>query len=170
MIYQQQNKSMELELINKELKAEGMKAQLELQSKELSSHTLLIIQKNQFLESLRVKVMSLIKDDKRDQRKELRQLIGLIDENSDQDKNWEDFRVIYENIHENFFDKLKAYSTSLSSTDLRFLALLKMNMEPSDIATMLGISPNSLRTTRYRVKKKLRLDENESLTSFVQQI
>jgi tetratricopeptide (TPR) repeat protein/DNA-binding CsgD family transcriptional regulator len=169
-IYQQQSKSMELELINKELKEETLKAQLELQSKELSSHTLLIIQKNQFLEALKQKVAALIKDDKRDQRKELKQLIALIDENSDQDKNWEDFRIIYENIHENFFEKLTANAPLLTPTDLRFLALLKMNMEPADVATMLGISLNSLRTTRYRVKKKLRLSESESLSAFVQQI
>ena len=169
-IYEQQTKSMELELSNKALKEKALKAQLELQSKELSSHTLVIIQKNQFLEALRQKVSMLIKDEKRDQRKELKQLIGLIDENSDQDKNWEDFRIIYENIHENFFDKLTSYAESLTATDLRFLALLKMNMEPADVATMLGISLNSLRTTRYRVKKKLRLSENESLSAFIQQI
>jgi DNA-directed RNA polymerase specialized sigma24 family protein len=97
-------------------------------------------------------------------------LIGLIDNNSDQDKNWEAFRVIYENIHENFFDGLKKYAESLSPTDLRFLALLKMNMDPADIATMLGISLSSLRTTRYRIKKKLRLPEEESLSGFIQKL
>lgn len=170
MIYEGRNETMKLELLNRQLQEESLKDKLELQSKELTSHTLLIIQKNQFIENLKQQVAQLIKDDKRDQRKELKQLIGLIDNNSDQDKNWEDFRVIYENIHENFFDGLKKYAESLSPTDLRFLALLKMNMDPADIATMLGISLSSLRTTRYRIKKKLRLPEEESLSGFIQKL
>ncbi|MES2455133.1 MAG: tetratricopeptide repeat protein [Bacteroidota bacterium] len=170
MIYKGRNETMKLELANRQLQEESLKNKLELQSKELTSHTLLIIQKNQFIDGLKQKVAKLIKDDKRDQRKELKQLIGLIDENSDQDKNWEDFRSIYENVHENFFDGLKQHAESLTATDLRFLALLKMNMDPADIATMLGISQSSLRTARYRVKKKLQLSESESLSAFIHKI
>jgi tetratricopeptide (TPR) repeat protein len=170
MSYEGRNETMKLELINRQLQEENLKDKLELQSKELTSHTLLIIQKNQFIENLKQQVAQLIRDDKRDQRRELKQLIGLIDNNSDQDKNWEDFRVIYENIHENFFDGLKQHAESLTPTDLRFLALLKMNMDPADIATMLGISQGSLRTTRYRIKKKLRLSEEESLLAFIQKL
>lgn len=170
MSYEGRNETMKLELINRQLQEENLKDKLELQSKELTSHTLLIIQKNQFIENLKQQVAQLIKDDKRDQRRELKQLLNLIDDNRDQDKNWEDFRVIYENIHENFFDGLKQHAESLTPTDLRFLALLKMNLDPADIATMLGISQGSLRTTRYRIKKKLRLPEEESLSGFIQKL
>ncbi|MFI5452743.1 tetratricopeptide repeat protein [Pedobacter sp. UC225_61] len=169
IIHDNIHQNIELELNNKLLQEQHLKAQLELQSKELSSHILLIIQKNQFLELLKQEVASIIKDDKRDNRRELKQLIATIDENTNQDKNWEDFRIIYENVHHQFFDKLLAYEESLSATDLRFLALLKMNLHGAELATLLGISQNSLRTVRYRVKKKLRLTEQDSLTQFIQQ-
>lgn len=170
MLYEERTQTMTLELKNRELQEENLKNKFELQSKELSSHTLLIIQKNEFIEGLKKKVAHLIKDDRRDQRKELKQLIGLIDDNSEQDKNWEQFRIIYENIHKNFFDRLKERSDSLTQTDLRYLALTKMNLDPLDIATMLGISISSIRTTRYRVKKKLRLSDNETLSDFIQNL
>jgi tetratricopeptide (TPR) repeat protein len=168
MLHQTQSKTMELSLNNQRLLQENLKAELEVKSKELTSHSLHIIQKNQFLDKLKEKIGHLIKDDKRDQKRELKQIISLINSNSNQDKNWEDFRIIFENVHDSFFEKLKLRSASLTATDLRFLALLKMNLSSSDIATMLGITQDSLRTTRYRVRKKLQLPEDDNLLSFIQ--
>ncbi|MFD2160871.1 tetratricopeptide repeat protein [Paradesertivirga mongoliensis] len=169
-IHQSEQKSMQLELHNKHLLQESLKDELELKSRELTSHTLHIIQKNQFLEDLKNEIAKLVKDDKRDQRKELKQVIGLINSSSNLDTKWEDFRVVFENVHRDFFEKLNKHSSSLTATDLRFLALLKMNLSSPDIATMLGVSPDSLRTTRYRIRKKLQLHEEASLHSFIQGI
>ncbi|MBC8052641.1 MAG: tetratricopeptide repeat protein [Sphingobacteriaceae bacterium] len=169
-LFETEKKAMALNLQNKQLHHESLKGELELRSKELTSHTLQIIQKNQFLEELKSKLAAIIKNNKRDQRTELKELIGLIDINSNQNTSWEDFRIIYENVHENFFEKLKAHSNLLTATDLRFLALLKMNLSSADIATMLGISQDSLRTTRYRIRKKLNLPFEEDLLTFIQRI
>ncbi|WP_157830375.1 hypothetical protein [Siphonobacter sp. SORGH_AS_0500] len=45
-----------------------------------------------------------------------------------------------------------------------------MNLTSSDISTLLGISQDSLRVTRYRLRKKLNLAAGESLTAFIQGI
>jgi PleD family two-component response regulator len=152
---------MEVDIFNKQLKEENLRGELELKSKELTSHTLHLIQKNQLLEELKTKLNIIVKDDKRDQRKELKQLLNLISINNNQDKNWEDFRIIFERVHEHFFDSVKRHSSSLSSSDMRLLALLKMNLSSGDISTMLGISQDSLRISRYRLRKKLNLSEGE---------
>jgi tetratricopeptide (TPR) repeat protein len=149
---------------------QGLQNQLELKSKELTSHTLHLIQKNQLLEDLKSKLNAIVKDDKRDQRKELKQLLNLISINHNQDKNWEDFRSVFEQVHEHFFDSVKKHSSSLNSSDMRLLALLKMNLSSADIATMLGISQDSLRISRYRLRKKLNLPEGENLTVFIQNL
>ncbi|MFC3199272.1 tetratricopeptide repeat protein [Parapedobacter deserti] len=170
MLYEAQKKALETDLHNKQLKEENLKAELELKSKELTTHTLHLIQKNQLLEELKNKLHHMIKDDKRDQRKELKQLIGLINFNSNQDKNWDDFRIVFERVHEHFFDSLKKHSDALTSADFRLAALLKMNLSSADIATMLGISQDSLRISRYRLRKKLNLEEGENLGAFIQRL
>lgn len=149
---------------------EAMALEIERKNRALSSFTLHMIQKNEFLGQLTQRFDTIIKDDKRDQRKELKQLISLINDNTNLDQTWEDFRKVYEEVHENFFDKLKAVSNALTSTDLRFLALAKMNLNSQEIATMLGISPDSLRSTRYRIRKKLQLQENETLLDFLNKL
>lgn len=149
---------------------QSLKGDLEIKSKELTSHTLHLIQKNQLLEDLKERLSLIVKDDKRDQRKELKQLLNLISINHNQDKNWEDFRTVFEQVHEHFFDSVKKHCATLTSSDLRLLALLKMNLNSADIATMLGISQDSLRISRYRLRKKLQLPEGENLSTFIQNV
>jgi tetratricopeptide (TPR) repeat protein len=149
---------------------EAQKKELELKSKELTTHTLHLIQKNQLLEELKTKLNGMVKDDKRDQRKELKQLITLINFSSNLDKNWDDFRIIFESVYENFFDRLKKQADQLTSADFRLVALLKMNLSSADISTLLGISQDSLRISRYRLRKKLHLQEGEKLSTFIQNL
>ena len=153
-----------------EAQKNAMEADLELKSKELTSHTLNLIQKNQLLEELKTKLNEMVKDEKRDQKKELKQLINLISFSNNQDKNWSDFRIVFERVHENFFERLKKYSSALTSSELRLVALLKMNLASGDIATLLGISQDSLRISRYRLRKKLNLEEGENLSAFLQRL
>jgi FixJ family two-component response regulator len=110
----------------------------------------------------------LIKDDKRDQKKQLQQLIQQINQHFNHDQYWQEFRDTFEQVHGQFFVNLKKHSDELTGNDLRMLSLIKLNMGSKDIATLLGISQDSLRVSRYRLKKKLNLEQGESLTGFVQ--
>jgi DNA-binding CsgD family transcriptional regulator len=44
---------------------------------------------------------------------------------------------------------------------------MKMNLGSKDIASILGISPESLRISRYRLSKKMNLEKGESLQQFI---
>lgn len=167
-ILRTQNELMQAELQNKQLTSENLTYQLALQRKELTAHTLHLIQKNQVLEDLRDELTTILNDDKRDQRKQLKQLVKKIGESFSQDKNWDDFRTTFEQVHPNFFGNLTRQFPDLTSADLRLIALLKMNMNSTDMATLLGISSDSLRVARYRLRKKLGMAEGESLSGFVQ--
>ena len=167
-IFQTQNELMQVELKNQQLEEENLKGQLELKSKELTSHTLQIIQKNQVLEEIKEDLTVILKDDKRDQKKQLRQLVEKISLNFSQDKYWDDFRTIFDQVHPYFFTQLTQQFSDLTATDLRLIALLKMNISSADVATLLGISLDSLRVSRYRLRKKIGLAEGESLSAFIQ--
>ncbi|OJW73091.1 MULTISPECIES: tetratricopeptide repeat protein [unclassified Spirosoma] len=167
-IFRTQHELIQAELKNRQLEEVNLKSQLELKSKELTAHTLQIIQKNQVLEELKNDLTAILKDDKRDQKKLLRQLAQKIDLSFNQDKYWDDFRTIFDQVHPDFFHSLTQQFPDLTATDLRLIALLKMNINSTDIATLLGISPDSLRVARYRLRKKISLAEGESLSAFIQ--
>ena len=169
-IYATQKSLMEAELRNTHLLEENLKQQLEVKSNELSSRLLHLIQKNEVLGEISTGLGAILKNDKRDQRKELKTLFNSINQSFNRDQYWDEFRGIFDQVHGSFFKFLSETGVDLSPTEMRLLSLIKMNISSQDTATLLGITTDSLRVTRYRLKKKLGLENGESLTGFVQNI
>ncbi|MBE9599084.1 tetratricopeptide repeat protein [Pedobacter sp. MC2016-24] len=153
-----------------EIQKKAIEADLELKSQELSNNTLHVIQSNQFLEELRNELEEMIRDDKRDQKKRLQQIVTKISKRASHDKHWKEFSHMFEQIHQSFFDNLKKYSGDLTANDLRLVALIKMNLSSKDMAILFGISQDSLRVSRYRLRKKLVIPQGENLSTFIQSL
>jgi DNA-binding CsgD family transcriptional regulator len=169
-ILETEKQLIEAGLKNKNMEEIQLKQEIELKSKELSTHVLHIIQKNQVLETLKAQLEELVKDDKRDQKKQLKQLITQINQDFNNDNYWNDFSNVFEQIHKSFFEKLNQQFPNLTATDLKLVSLLKMNMNSTDMASMLAISQDSLRIARYRLRKKLNLGQGDNLIAFLQSI
>ena len=165
-----QKQLMEAELKNRKMEETQLKLDIEIKSKELSTQVLHVIQKNQLLENLKSQLEEILKDEKRDQKKQLRHVIQQINLNFNNDSYWLEFRQLFEQIHHSFFDNLNRKFPGLTATDLKLISLLKMNMDSADMAAMLAISQDSLRIARYRLRKKLDLDQGENLVAFLQSI
>ncbi|OWK70642.1 tetratricopeptide repeat protein [Pedobacter sp. AJM] len=157
-----------LELKNLQLEEQHLKQQLEVKSRELSNHTLNLIKHNQFLENLRNTLQAMVKDDKRDQKKQMNQILTEINQSFNHERNWKEFTQAFEQVHHQFLENLKKFSNALTSADMRLIALLKMNLDSADIATLLGISTDSLRVSRYRLRRKLNLAQGDNLSAFIQ--
>lgn len=168
--YEAQKELMEADLRNKELHENTLKLDLDVKAKELSTYTLHIIQKNQLLEELRGKLEAMVKEDKRDQKKQLQQLIQQINQNFNHDQYWGEFRGIFEQVHQAFLTNLKKYAENLTANDLKLVSLIKMNLAAPDIATLLGISMDSLKVARYRLRKKINMPREENLNAFIQSL
>lgn len=160
----------QLDLKNRSLEEENLKKELHLRTRELSNHTLSQVKSNQLLEELRTSLQAMIKDDKRDQKRQMQQLVSRINESFNNESNWLEFSRIFEQVHQSFFDKLKTASSDLTSADMRLIALMKMNLSSADISTLLGISQDSLRVSRYRLRKKLRMPQGDNLSAFIQSL
>jgi tetratricopeptide (TPR) repeat protein len=157
-----------LELKNLQLEEQNLKQQLEVKSRELSTHTLNLIKNNQFLDNLRNTLQAMVKDDKRDQKKQMNQILTEINQSFNHERNWKEFTVAFEQVHHQFLKNLKKFSNELTSADMRLIALLRMNLDSTDIASLLGISTDSLRVSRYRLRKKLNLAQGDNLSAFIQ--
>lgn len=169
-IIKTQQELLEIDLNNKKLQAEQLKESVHNKAREITVHTLQSIQKNQLLEDIGVTLKEMIKSDGRSYKKELRSLLNKINQNFHKDNYWEDFRRIFEEINQDFFDKLQQINPGLSATEIKFISLIKLNMNGKDIAALLGVSSDSLRVSRYRLRKKLKLEQGCSLTAFIQSI
>lgn len=87
---------------------------------------------------------------------------------SEQDM-WNDFKIQFEKNRPNFFNNLLNRNSELTITEQKHCAYVAVNLKSKEVATILNLSPRSVETTRYRLKKKLNL-ENESLQEYLKKI
>ena len=153
------------ELENKALLEKKLREDLVTKSQVLTSHTLQLIRKNNFLENLKDELRQIQKADKKDRGQIVRRIVASINQSFTQDEDWKEFQKVFEQIHPEFYTRLQVRYPELSSSDLRLCALLKLNLNSTDIATILGISLDSLRVSRYRLRKKLKIENGGSLSA-----
>jgi DNA-binding CsgD family transcriptional regulator len=78
---------------------------------------------------------------------------------------WREFRQKFERVHHHFFQKLMEYAPEATEAEQRLAALTKLQLSNNEIAAMLGISPESVTKTRYRLNKKLGDKDLEKLVT-----
>lgn len=152
-------------------KEQQLTAELEFRNKALTTHTLNLIQKNSILEEIRQTVSLSLKTGQRDENTPLfSKLINLIDYSFNLDRDWDEFKMYFEGVHKDFFTKLKKENPELSGGELRLCALIRLNLNLKEAATLLNISPDSVKTARHRLRKKLNLPEESNLTDYLMTI
>ena len=80
------------------------------------------------------------------------------------------FDVNFENIHHNFFEKLKNINATLTKRELRLCAFIKMDLSNKEISPLLGISIRGVETARYKIRKKLNINYEENFNLFFEKI
>ena len=80
------------------------------------------------------------------------------------------FAIQMDELHQDFFKKLKEKFPGLSNNDLRLCAYLKIGLNSKEIADIMNIQPSSSYISRSRLRKKLNLDADENLYDFLNRI
>lgn len=165
----EQHEASERELIK--LRNEKLANEVEHKSQELANSTMSFIKKNEFLMELK----TIIEKQKtelgsRYPDKYYNYLNKKIDENISNQDDWQIFETNFERAHEQFFVKMQASFPELTSGDLRLCAYLRMNLSSKEIAPLLGISVRGVENHRYRLRKKMNLEHDDSLAHVINSI
>ncbi|WPR73367.1 tetratricopeptide repeat protein [Algoriphagus sp. NG3] len=149
----------------RKLEAEKAQEIVQIKNQELTGSTLKIIAKDELLNEVKENLRTL---ESNPDPKDLKKLIRAIDFNKDQ--SWLDFEKRFLALNENFYEKIRALHPNLKPYDLKICALIKLDFSGKEIARLLGISPESANTSRYRLRKKLELKTEDNLTEYIQRI
>lgn len=144
-----------------------METEEKAHSKALTAQTLHVIDKNQMMEEIQVRLKSILEEDPREQKKRIRNLIKQIDFNFSHDTDWDDFKHSFEKVHQDFFRNIQQGTGGLTPAEMKLASLMRLNLNSKEIASSLGISTDSLRIARYRLRKKLNLEKGDSLQQFL---
>ena len=148
----------EKELI--QAKNDQLKIDVASKSRELATSTMSIIKKNELLSSIKNELLE-------GTDKGVGNVIKILDKNLNNTDDWQVFKEAFNNADKDFIKKLKLLHGTLTPNDLRLCAYLRLNLASKEIAPLLNISPRSVEVKRYRLRKKMNLEHNDSLTDYI---
>lgn len=156
----------QLELSN--LKEKTLEEELTTKQRELTSISVRVTQNNQYLETVNDIIKELKGNDlSSDLDKKLHDLKRLIKESARIDEDWANFQRQFDGVYANFSTKMKEKFPELTPNEIKLCRLMKLNMNSSEIAILLNVSSNTLRSARYRIHKKMDLEKGTKLQDFL---
>ncbi|MRX69500.1 Y_Y_Y domain-containing protein [Flavobacterium resistens] len=157
-----------LEQENMAIVRENLETTINLKNAKVASNTVNLIHLNEILLSIKELIGQI--DKKNDSNVNfglLSKINKLIDHELQGDKHWNEFEEIFNQLHDNFMQRMKTTYPELTPRDMRLCAYLRMNFNTKEIAPLLGISVRGVEDTRYRIRKKLQLPSDANITEFI---
>lgn len=137
---------------------------IDIKNRELGLSTMNLVRRNELLSTIKKELTSVKSAD------EISNVVKLINQNLNASDDWKLFEEAFEKADKNFIKKLKSSHPNLTSNDLRLCTYLRLNLSSKEIAPLLNISPRSVEVKRYRLRKKMNLEHEASLTNYILEI
>jgi hypothetical protein len=165
-LHQTEQALIQVELNSSKLKEDELRKEIAYKNKSLTTYALTMVQKNEMLEEVKESVELILKKPD-NQAEHFKKLSRIIDYGFTLDKDWDDFKLYFEEVHSDFFIKLRERFPDLGGADLKLCALIRLNLNMKQAASILRISPDSVKVARYRLRKKFNLQTEDNLTAFI---
>ena len=146
---------------------EKLDQDLRYKTRQLTSQALMMIQKNKLLDEI-LRSISNIKGTGDRTKKELTTLKRKLHKTMHAEEDWELFRNYFEEINKDFFKGLLRKYPQLTPSELKLSALVKLGFNIKETASLMNISPDSVKTARHILRKKLGLRQGENLYDHLQ--
>lgn len=150
-----------------EIEIEKNLAEINFRKNELTSNALMLAKKNE-------KLIDVVRDLEKFLEKSggtdltlIKSIINSLNFEINSDDYWENFTEKFSITNGNFNDRLLQKHPDLTKTELKMCYFLKMNLSSKDIANIMNISVEGVEKTRYRLRKKMNLNHDQSLDGYV---
>ena len=161
-------RALEAELETRAEKARNLESEIQLKTATLSKYSLTIAQKNKVIEDVSGTLQKLSSRKRMDLPAKINEIAQDLEVHLKEDNEWDQFMLLFEEIHPGFVTNLNEKSLQkLTATELRLCLLLRLNLSSKEIASILRITPDSVRVARYRLRKKLPIETQEELAGFM---
>lgn len=152
---------------------ERQKLESDLESKERDTKDMahLLAYKNEFTKRMTEEISGIMGEQEPDQLKS--HLVELKFKLVRHRKSTNELDIISENfekVQRAFYEKLKSLCPEISKKELLVSSLIKLDVDTKEMADILGVSDKSIRMYKYRLKKKLELDESTDLNNYIQNL
>jgi len=149
------------------LRLENLRLEEEARHKsaELIAVAMQVVRKNELLENLQGRLREL--EDGGGGKGEIRKLVDEIEADRGGASDWDLFEDRFRSIHPEFMEGLARKHPTLSPTEMKVCALLKIGLSTKEIANILCCSPRTVEDHRYRIRTKLGITTSANLASML---
>jgi hypothetical protein len=127
---------------------------------QLQLFTQTLIEKNDQIEQLNHKLDSLQQTNSEE----------LFNQTILTEDDWNRFKALFEKVHPKFFEKLTQLAPEITAAEIRLAALIKLNLDNKQMASMQGISVSSIRGNKTRLRQRLNITVEDDVDGFVKNI
>jgi len=166
-----ERKTLHLEKENLLIEKQKLEMELDFRNKELSTHVIYLLKKNEFISSIIEKLLHLRRSSGNDMTKEawIQDILREMQSNVDSTV-WNEFEVRFQQVHNDFYQRLAEKYPDLTPNEIKICAFLKLNMTSKDISAITFQSVKSIEVARHRLRKKLGIERDENLVTLLQQL
>jgi len=164
-----ESKNLQLVNQNLELEKNNLKQDLDFRNKELATHVMYLLRKNEFITSITGKLIGIKPLLTSENRKWVQEIVREMNSNVD-NTVWGEFELRFQQVHSDFYERLKEHYPDLTPNETKICAFLRLNMTTKDISSITFQSAKSIQVARTRLRKKMGITRDENLISFLQQL
>ena len=142
--------------------------QLESKKRKLIAHAIENIEMNRRIKTSLLDLNRII--DGHPQNELIQHLIDMRTNLEQQIKikqDWKYFKLSFTELHHDFLTTLHIEHPSLTQSELRFCAYLKIHLTSYQIANIQNVTKGAVKQTRYRIRRKLDLVTKDSLEDYI---
>lgn len=148
---------------NLELQLSSSNKILSIKEQELKTYILDLSKKNNIIDSLQKELYDNSNHSKNDA-----EVANLLEQKILTEEDWNIFKSRFNSIYPSFFGKIQHQKTPLTEGEIRYLVLLHLDLSSKEMAKILGISPQSVRVSKMRLKKKIKVEGYEKVEDFLE--
>ncbi len=153
---------------NEKAEKERLEQELENKNKFLIDFALYIGMKNEFLLSISNEIRKSAK--KAGNTQDFKHLLWQISQNLRHNRDLVNLQQNVEQVNVEFIRKLMTKYPTLTENEKQLAILLRLNFSTKEIADLRAVSIKGVEMSRYRLRKKMELDDKENLSLFFRSI
>lgn len=133
---------------------------------ELKKLAFNILSKNKLLIDQKQKLQNLSNKAKLGVKEGIEKIVQSIDDDMDENKDWKFIEPQIDKAYNQFITKLRQKHPDLSATEIRIAAYIRMNLSTKEICEFMNKTQRAIENDRYRLRKKIGLETNDSIQQY----
>ncbi|MEM1405853.1 MAG: triple tyrosine motif-containing protein [Bacteroidota bacterium] len=151
-----------------QLKEEKIKSELRHVNNLLAASTMNLVVKNEFMENIKEELKQVrVKGEVAETRNALEKIVKEIDTTLKLQEDWKQFEYHFDHVHGDFLTRLTSEFRDLTPGEQKLCAFLRLKMDTKEISNLMSISLRGVEVARYRLRKKLGLENYQNLSKFI---